>query len=483
MRILILFQLFVCTSASEITITMNTNVGKIQGLLEQVSVDGEPRLISKFYGIPYAESTSGYNRFRKPFPKAPFKVTFDARVPANACYQQTRVEMDILREKYGVPGYSEDCLTLNIYSPYRLNTKRLLPVMVWFHGGGFRQGAASMYNPEALAIFGEVILITINYRVAMFGFLRDKNGSIPGNQGLWDQHLALKWIHDNIASFHGNKHDVTIFGQSAGASMALLHAMYPGNKGLFSRVIAESGSPLAQWSVKNIANFEKYMTETGCPPNTNATLECMQNKDPMMLLNNSANLGPVIDGDFLIGLPEDILFGQFPEHTPARMFFASLDILIGFNDMDGVLYYNTWASLLGKTHLNFDVTKAEFDNIIVPEFVDKKFHTEYTNLTRDSLTELLIFFYTDWADPTNLLSIRNCIVAMTNDPMFYIPAIQIARAHAQLKRGNTYFYEYSVDTRRHPLNVPSWLTGIIFDNIACKNGLISKKLSSTRVIY
>lgn len=456
---LLIFFICISVSLSEITITVKTKIGQIKGHLEKVEIDGNVQLISKFYGIPYAESTSGYNRFRKPFPKAPFKLKFDARAVPNACFQQTSVEMDILRNKYGVPGFSEDCLTLNIYSPYRLNTKYKLPVMVWFHGGGFRQGAASMYNPEALAIFAQVVVVTVNYRVGMFGFLRDRDGFLPGNQGLWDQHLALKWINGNIKSFHGNRNNVTIFGQSAGGAMALLHGMYPGNKGLFSRVIAESGSPLAPWSVKDMGSFEKYMVKTGCLHTTNSTLECMQSKDPMLLLDNSANLGPVVDGEFLTGFPEEILFGNLSVHARAREFFSSLDVLIGFNDMDGVLYYNTWASLLGQKNLDFDITKPEFDRIIVPEFVKKKFRPEFTNVTRKSLMELLIFFYTDWNDPKNFLSIRNCIVAMTNDPMFYIPAIQVAKGHAQFKRGSTYLYEFAVQTSIHPLSVPYWLSG------------------------
>lgn len=96
-----------------------------------------------------------------------------------------------------VPGFSEDCLSLNSYVPHALKSNDLMPVMIWIHGGGFVQGAASNYPSEVLSSFGNVIVVTVNYRVAMFGFLQDTNGDFPGNQGLWDQHLAIKWVHDN----------------------------------------------------------------------------------------------------------------------------------------------------------------------------------------------------------------------------------------------------------------------------------------------
>ncbi|XP_045183374.2 carboxylesterase 5A-like [Mercenaria mercenaria] len=461
MHLQILLNIVLCVSLgfAEFPITIMTNAGDlITGELEYVMIDGKNKLMSRYLGIPYAEPIVGTNRFMKPKPKQPLG-RFDSRRTPMACFQQTGHEMEILKNKYGIPRFTEDCLTLNIYSPYQLSTSYLLPVMVWIHGGGFRQGAASMYSPEGLALYGNVVVVTINYRVGMFGFLRDSNGTVPGNQGLWDQHLALKWIQNNIDRFHGDKNDVTLFGQSAGGSSALLQALYPGNKGYFRRVIAESGTPLAPWAIKDIASAEKYLNDIDCPPNTNETLPCLQSKSPMMLLYNKANLGPVIDGEFLIASPEEILLEHSPRTAPARNMFASVDILLGFNDMDGVLYYNTWASLLGHNSLDFNVTKKEFDEKIVPEFVRTKFSSAYSNATRYALTELLTFFYTSWNNPKNLLTIRNTLIAMSNDPMFHVPAFQVAQAHASLQQGNTYLYEFSVHSDKHALAVPPWLKG------------------------
>ncbi|XP_060557752.1 cholinesterase-like [Ruditapes philippinarum] len=451
--------LWISFVAADVPITVHTTKGRISGTLEYKYVDGEQKLLATYTGIPYAETTAGENRFQKPIPKAPFTTPFNARKTPLACYQQTRYEMDVLKHRYGVPGFTEDCLTLNIYAPYRLGVNFPLPVMVWIYGGGFRQGAASMYNPEGLALFGDVVVVTVNYRVGMFGFLRDSSGTVVGNQGLWDIHLALKWINTTIGSFHGNPDDVTLFGQSSGGAAALLQAMYIGNKGLFKRVIAESGSPLAPWSFEDIDALEEYLKETGCQPNTNNTLLCLQSKDPMILMNNRANLGPVVDGDFLIAKPEEILLEQTAETHLARQVFASVDILLGFNDGDGVLYYNTWSHLLGQATLDFNVTRLQFDNVIVPEFIKTKLSTEYTPKTRKALEELLTFFYTDWADPLNLLTIRNTLIAMTNDPMFHVPAIQVAKTHAGLKGGSTYFYEFSVQSDKHALEIPPWFEG------------------------
>jgi carboxylesterase type B len=181
---------------------VNTPVGHIMGFQEQITLDGEQKLIYKFLGIPFAESTGGRNRFRKPVPKAPFKETFNASKEPAACYQQSE-QHNALYRYYGVSGFSEDCLTLNIYVPHELRASDLRPVMVWVNGVGFVLGASTVYKPEGLALFGNVIIVSINYRIGMLGFLRDPNGVFPGNQGLWNQHLAFKCVHDNIEYFFG----------------------------------------------------------------------------------------------------------------------------------------------------------------------------------------------------------------------------------------------------------------------------------------
>jgi para-nitrobenzyl esterase len=150
-----------------------------------------------------------------------------------------------------MPGpQAEDCLTLNVWTP---GTDGARPVMVWIHGGGFvaGSGASALYRGRALAARGDVVVVTINYRLGILGFLAHPGladpdaGGAAGNWGLLDQVAALSWVHDNIPAFGGDPNNVTIFGESAGGmSVADLLAV-PGARGLFHRAIAQSGPPNA----------------------------------------------------------------------------------------------------------------------------------------------------------------------------------------------------------------------------------------------
>ncbi len=154
----------------------------------------------------------------------------------------------------------EDCLYLNVYTPSipgeqggrqsdveaPLETVPLKPVIVWFHGGAFVIGdnKSVIYGPDSLldGSDGGVVLVTVQYRLGVFGFLSFESESAPGNLGLHDQALSLAWVRDNAAAFGGDASNVTIMGESAGAMSCYLHLASPVSRGLFHRVIAMSGS-------------------------------------------------------------------------------------------------------------------------------------------------------------------------------------------------------------------------------------------------
>lgn len=187
-----------------------------------------------FFGIPYACA----KRFGAPEPAQSW----------SGVRQATTIGLAAPQPPHPVAGFAasgpqgEDCLNLNVFTPACDDAKR--PVMVWVHGGGFTHGAGyePLYNGGPLAVRGDVVVVTINYRLGALGFLRLPKIDAPGNQGLLDQIAALKWVRDNIASFGGDPSRVTIFGQSAGsASVACLLAMPPA-QGLFRRAILQSGA-------------------------------------------------------------------------------------------------------------------------------------------------------------------------------------------------------------------------------------------------
>jgi len=156
---LVLFFLYSNVLCDDIIV--NTNVGRIQGIQKNITVDGQVKTSSWFYGVPFAETTAGNNRFQKPIPKAAFLETFEANQSPTACYQVS----DGFYGNYYHGNFSEDCLQLNIYVPHDLTDQHLLPVMIWIYGGGFTDGTASSYPGTGLSSFGNVVVVTINYRL------------------------------------------------------------------------------------------------------------------------------------------------------------------------------------------------------------------------------------------------------------------------------------------------------------------------------
>jgi para-nitrobenzyl esterase len=217
---------------------MKTGQGKIQG---KTINSGK---VNAFLGVPYAAPPVGDLRWKAPEPPAKWKGVRDATKFGAHC-AQGRVFDDMVFQD---AGPSEDCLFLNVYAPADAAGKGKLPVMFWIHGGGYAGGASSepRHNGDFLPLKGAV-LITINYRLGVFGFLatdelaKEANGA-AGNYGLLDMVSALHWVHDNIKNFGGDPDNVTIFGESAGSFAVSTLMASPLAQGLFHKAIGESGA-------------------------------------------------------------------------------------------------------------------------------------------------------------------------------------------------------------------------------------------------
>jgi para-nitrobenzyl esterase len=221
--------------------------------------------VDEFLGIPYAAPPVGALRWQPPQPAASWSGVRDATQFAPHCPQ--------LASPFGLASTSEDCLFLNVFTPSHHQAGSHFPVMVWIHGGALVTGESNDYDPTALVADG-VTVVTINYRLGALGFLAhpalaDANGQ-SGDYGLMDQQAALRWVQRNIASFGGNPHNVTIFGQSAGGLSTLSQVASPQAKGLFEKAIVESGSyNLTQASLASAeAAGEAFATKAGCATQT-----------------------------------------------------------------------------------------------------------------------------------------------------------------------------------------------------------------------
>lgn len=207
--------------------------------------------ITVFKGIPYAEPPVGENRWRPPVPKKPWAGTFDAVRFGNICPQTLPAPGTFYHKEFfssqNLENHSEDCLQLNVWTPAQ-STGNCFPVLVFIHGGAFQTNYsfAPQFDGEAMAARG-IVVVTINYRVGIFGFLAHPDLStesslgLSGNYGLMDQLLALQWVRENISAFGGDPGRITVSGGSAGAQCVLLLCGCPVTKGWFKGAIMQSG--------------------------------------------------------------------------------------------------------------------------------------------------------------------------------------------------------------------------------------------------
>lgn len=200
--------------------------------------------VRAFLGIPYAAPPVGPLRWKPPVPAAKWKGVRQATEFGSRCMQPAVYSDMIFRD----PGISEDCLTLNVWTPAD-SAKAKLPVMVWIYGGGFLAGGTSEARQDGAVLAGNgVVVVSMNYRLGIFGYFAhpaltaESPNKASGNDGLMDQVAALGWVKANIAAFGGDPGDVTLFGESAGSFSVSAQMASPLAKGLFHKAIGESGA-------------------------------------------------------------------------------------------------------------------------------------------------------------------------------------------------------------------------------------------------
>lgn len=314
------------------------NADSLKVKTEQGEVSGKTINSGKvraFLGLPYAAPPVGDLRWKAPQPPATWTGERDATKFGAHC-AQGRVFADMVFQD---AGPSEDCLFLNVYTPADAKAKSKLPVMFWIHGGGYSGGASSepRHNGDFLPLKG-VVLVTINYRLGVFGFLvtdemaKENNGS-AGNWGLMDMVAALQWVKANIAAFGGDPDNVTIFGESAGSFAVSTLMASPMAQGLFQKAIGESGAAfssalsLGGENVRERAEIDgkwvatlgvKDLAELRAMP-TDKLLEAAAKK-------GTAGFAPDVDGKFLTEpVPETYALGM-QAHVP---------LLAGWNADEG----------------------------------------------------------------------------------------------------------------------------------------------------
>ncbi len=386
------------------TTTIETAEGRVRGRREGA--------VLRWRAIPFAAPPVAELRFRAPQPMPEWAGVRDATVFAFAAMQH-RTGAQLGRTTF--QPVSEDCLTLNVTAPAEPSTTPR-PVMVFFHGGGnsFGTSALAMYSGTELVRRGDVLVVSCNYRLGVFGFTDFSEYGYDSNLGLRDQVAALEWVQRNIAAFGGDPGNVTVFGESAGALGVTTLLATPAAKGLFHRAIAQS--PPADWALdadtaRRLAR--ELLDEAGIDPADLGTIEARElgiaaakaglrvtRETPGFFVNAS-----VVDGEFL---PEAPLSAYRAGRT------HPVPLIAGTCDDEGMLF----ARFLDQLPTNPKRIERMFD-VIDPAYRDR-----------------VIAAYPGYPD-------RRAAIRLGGDRVFWLPTLRVVEGHSQVAPTYHYRYDYA----------------------------------------
>ncbi|XP_076988596.1 carboxylesterase 5A [Tamandua tetradactyla] len=329
----------------------------------------------------------------------------------------------MLKVHYPEFGASEDCLYLNIYSPAHADRGTRLPVMAWLPGGGFETGSASIFDGSALAAYEDVLVVTIQYRLGIFGFFSTGDQHAPGNWAFMDQLAALSWVQENIEFFGGDPDSVTIFGASAGAISVSSLVLSPMASGLFHKAIMESGvaiiPSLKATDTERAKDLQALAYVCGCNmADSEALLQCLRAKSSSELLNLSQktkSFSQVVDGRFFPEDPLDLLTQKVFNPVPSIIGVNNHECgyLLPLKEIPEVLKGSNKSLAL---HLIHTVLHIPIQNLQLVA-------NEYFN-NKDSLPE-----------------IRDSFLDLLGDVFFVVPALVTAHYHRDAG-APVYFYEF-----------------------------------------
>ncbi|XP_012586144.1 PREDICTED: carboxylesterase 4A isoform X2 [Condylura cristata] len=389
--------------------------------------------INVFLGVPFSKPPVGTHRFTAPEAPEPWKGIRHATTHAPACLQESWGQLASMYfntgRRYQWLRFREDCLYLNVHAPARARVDPLLPVMVWFPGGAFLVGSASTYDGSELAAREKVVVVVLQHRLGILGFLSTGDSQARGNWALLDQVEALRWVQENIAAFGGDPGSVTLFGQSSGAMCISGLMVSPLARGLFHRAISQSGTAV-------LGNFinpdplkvaKKIAHLAGCKQNsTQILVECLRALPVAKTMHvsrkmrffhfNSQNdpqeivwfMSPVVDG---------VVFPDNPGVLLTQGHIAPVPYLLGVNNLE----LNWVLPYILKFPLNQPMRKEAISKILW------RIRT-LLNITKEQLP-LVMEEYLGETDDHDWKMLRNHLLDLAADATFVYATIQAARCH------------------------------------------------------
>ncbi|XP_077180758.1 cholinesterase-like [Paroedura picta] len=432
------------SSANDETVVV-TSSGRIRGK----HLPAGSGTVTAYLGIPYAEPPVGKLRFQKPVPHQPWSPILDATNFGNSCPQILTSGMPGAEIVNANTPLSEDCLFLNVWIPHpRPSTPAA--VLVWIHGGGFIHGTASLaiYNGAFLAATENVLVVSMNYRLGALGFL-SLPPAAPGNMGLWDQQLALRWVRENAAAFGGDPAQITIFGGSAGGASVSYHLLSPGSQPLFARAVLQSGTATAPWAWVSPEEAKRRALSLagmmGCTEGEDtAIVSCLQEKKMedfqthmLLVVNHKPFLIlpfiPTTDGDFL---PDD------PQKLVESRRFQSKPIMIGTTSDEGSIYVYFAAPSSHKFN----------ESLLTWEELLTLLNTTISNATEDFIQSIALMY--SKAEPEGPAQNRSVLSQTWGDYYTVCPANRVATATA---KNGIPVYAYTFTHRTNGSFWPEWM--------------------------
>ncbi|CAF1002228.1 unnamed protein product [Adineta ricciae] len=481
---MLIFNLSLSSTSSSDPLVRSTNSGRVRGIDSYFRTADSPRLhhVRAWLGIPFAKPPIGKRRFRAPERVDPWPGILNTTQFPATCWQTEQIVYNLEAEKIWSPSTncSEDCLYLNIWVPVSdTETSESLAVLVWIYGGAFVTGSSALdlYDGRILAATNNIIVASMQYRLQSFGFLFLDRPDAPGNQGLYDQALALEWIHHNIGFFDGDSQRITLYGESAGAVSVGFHLLSPRSRSLFTSAILQSGGPTCNWAYitaeEGHRRSQKYLNEFYSLVTKRLSNE--QHRDEREKIPEVCKRGshvddidvmfecalnyPVLDEEhyayitnaeytiqdggpmFFMLMP--VIDGTFLPQNPIKMLktgnFKKCPLLLGANRDEGS-YFMVYAQGNDKTPGNAmpDVSYATFIKHLELYY---NYIPSYPYKTPRIIYQSLIQKYTDWADWSN--NVRNAVILSyaVGDAHFTCPTVAVANAYAT-QNMSVYFYHF-----------------------------------------
>ncbi|NP_001161602.1 neuroligin 1/2-like protein [Saccoglossus kowalevskii] len=442
---------------------INTSYGQVRG--KRVILDNpDLRDVDQYLGIPYAAPPTDSLRFREPLSPVRWQGIRNSTVYGPACPQNLEITENTSpwRRKYlarVVPymqSISEDCLYLNIFKPVKEPSrgdmeieKRPLAVMVFIHDGFYKEGSGNLFDGSVLAAYGDVIVVTFNYRLGILGFLSTEDEAAPGNFGLMDQILALQWIKTNIQEFGGNPTLITVFGTGTGGSCSHLLMLSNLTTGLIHRVIAQSGTAIAPWALANNPSKHTHQVTVAfdCERETTREIvECLRHvphdeltRLPTQISRYYPAFGPVVDGYVILKDPLEIL-KEKAEIAQSKVQDDELpESLSGIPLMTGLVKSEAFNLIANDTDDRGRLEPFRYREI-VKEFVESIYGED--TLASEQVAQAMDFEYTDWAGgKNNPYELRDGLIDAMTDNLYGLPVTQTAQL-TSLSKSPIYLYSY-----------------------------------------